>query len=187
MIKRNSHCAAAHGLSLIELVVALVISGIAISLALFSWTFIARHTTLQKRKSTFYAQTELAASLIAGDIRTSPHVLLFGDNAITLVARNGEDTLTYRLDNDTLRKNDTAVQFLSEGAKVVRFSIEKDKAWPSPALGPPGSPEEPQDMVLVVTLGTQDRTGLTSEIRSKVKIRYVEEAGNVLNKSKWNY
>jgi prepilin-type N-terminal cleavage/methylation domain-containing protein len=187
MIKRNSRCAGRGGLTLIELVVALVISGIVISLAMFSWTFISRHTTLQKRKSTFYSQTEQAAALIANDIRTSPHVLLFDDKAITLVARNGGDTLTYRLDGDTLRKNDAAVRFFSEGAKVVRFSIEKDKAWPSPALDPPGSPPEPQDIVLIVTLRTQDRTGLTSEIRSSVKIRYAEEEGNVDNKFKWNY
>jgi prepilin-type N-terminal cleavage/methylation domain-containing protein len=187
MIKCNNRCAGIGGLTLIELIVALVVSGIAISLALFSWTYISRHTTLQKRKSAFYAQTEQAAALIASDIRTSPHVLLFDDKAITLVARNNGDTLTYRLDGDTLRKNDTTVRYFSEGAKVVRFSIEKDKSWPPPAIGPPGSPPEPQDMVLIITLRTQDRTGITSEIKSSVKIRYAEEEENVQNKFKWNY
>ena len=187
MTNRSSRCAGKGGLTLIELVVALVISGIVISLAMFSWTFISRHTTLQKRKSAFYAQTEQAAALIANDIRTSPHVLLFDDKAITLVARNNGDTLTYRLDGDTLRKNDAAVRYFSEGATVARFSIERDKTWPAPAVGPPGSPPEPQDMVLIITLRTRDRTGLTSEIRSSVKIRYAEEEENVNNKFKWNY
>lgn len=187
MIKRNSRCAGTGGLTIIELTIALVISGIVISLVLFSWTYISRHTTLQKRKSAFYAQTEQAAALIANDIRTSPHVLFFDDKAITLVARNGGDTLTYRLAGDSLCKNDTAVRFFSEGSKVVRFSIEKDKASPPPVLGPPGIPPEPQDMVLVVTLRTQDRTGLTSEIRSSVKIRYAEDENVGNNKSKWNY
>jgi hypothetical protein len=109
-------------------------------------------------------------------------VLFFDDKVITLVSRTSGDTLTYRLTDDTLRKNDTAVRFFSEGAKVVRFSIEKDKAWPSPALGP----AEPQDIVLVITLRTQDRTGTASEIRSSVKIRYAEEE-NGNTKFKWNY
>jgi prepilin-type N-terminal cleavage/methylation domain-containing protein len=186
MKKRNSRCAGACGITLIELIVALVISGIVISGAMFSWTFISRHTTLQKRKSAFFAQTELAASLIANDIRTSPHVLFFDDNAITFVARNGGDTLTYRLTGDSLRKNDTAQRFFSEGATVVRFSIEKDKSWPLPATGPAGEPAQPQDIVLIITLRTQDRTGITSEIRSSVKIRYTE-GENANNRFKWNY
>jgi hypothetical protein len=154
---------------------------------MFSWTFISRHTTLQKRKSTFYTQTEQAAALIANGIRTSPHVLFFDENAITLVARSGGDTITYRRAGDSLCKNDTALRFFSEGSRVVRFSIEKDKASPPPALGPPGSPPEPQDIVLIVTLRTQDRTGLTSEIKSSVKIRYAEDENVGNYKSKWNY
>jgi prepilin-type N-terminal cleavage/methylation domain-containing protein len=187
MTKCNSRRARTGGLTLIELVVALFISGIVISAAMFSWTFISRHTTLQKRKSAFYAQTEQAAALIVNDIRTSPHVLFFDDNAITLVARNGGDTLTYRLTGDSLRKNDIAVRFFSEGATPVKFSIEKDKSASSSSTGPASDPRAPQDIIIVITLRTQDRTGLTSEIRSSVKIRYAEEEGNVNNKFKWNY
>jgi prepilin-type N-terminal cleavage/methylation domain-containing protein len=175
------------GITLVELLVALVISGIVISGAMFSWTFISRHTTLQKRKSAFFAQTEQAAALIANDIRTSPHVLFFDDNTITLVARTSGDTITYRLTGDSLRKNDAAVRFFSEGATPVKFSIEKDKSASSSPSGLTSDPRVPQDIVLIVTLGTRDRTGLTSEIRSSVKIRYAEEEGKVNNKFKWNY
>jgi len=72
-------------MTLVELVVALSIGSILVSLVLFSWTFMARHTVLQKRKSMFYAQTELAASMVAGDVRRSSQVIAFDAGSITFV------------------------------------------------------------------------------------------------------
>ncbi|HUI91694.1 MAG TPA: type II secretion system protein [Chitinivibrionales bacterium] len=186
MRPRPSRPAAKGGFTIIEFIVAIVISGIAISLALFSWTFISRHTTLQKRKSAFYAQTEQAAALISNDIRTSPQVIYFNDQGITFLSRGNGDTVTYRLDSDTLRKNDTAVRYFSEGAIPVKFSIEKDQTAPLPSPSRADSCA-PQDIALIITLGAKDRTGLTSEIRSRVKIRYTVEEGVEYSRAKWNY
>jgi Tfp pilus assembly protein FimT len=174
----------ASGVSLVELVVAMFIAGVVISIVMSSWTFVARHTELQKRKSEFYAQTEQMGSIIANEIRTSPRVILFDASGITFVASRGGDTVTYRLNNDSLRKNGAAIPFVADGATVVKFSIEKEEMPRAPV--PPGEQNETQDLTLVVTLGTQDRTGLTSEIRNRVKTRYVE-AADAFEKNQWNY
>lgn len=172
------------GLTLIELSVALFIGGVVISLVLFSWGFVARHTLLQKRKSAFYTQTELAASIIANEIRTSPRVLFFDNGAVTFIASRGGDTVTYRFSSDSLRKNGSALPPAMEGSKVTQFSVEKDKASP-PAI-PLTQKSEPQDIVLVITLGMQDRTGISSVIKNRVTIRY-EEDQDISFKNKWNY
>ncbi len=172
------------GVTLIELVVAMAIAGIVISLTLASWTFIAKHTTLGKRKSEFYSQAEQTGSLIAHDIRTSLMVISFDKSAITFITGKGGDTITYAFDGDTLRKNGAAVRFVSEGAAVVRFSIEKDDAASTPAARPLASPSGAQDIVLTVTLGMKDRAGAVSEIPSSVKVRCAP-LGDLYNKNKF--
>jgi prepilin-type N-terminal cleavage/methylation domain-containing protein len=172
------------GFTLVEMVIALFMAGIVISLAMFSWTFFSRHTMFQQHKSLFYAQTEQAASIIANDIRTSPHVIFFDPNAITFIASRGGDTVTYRLSSDSLRKNNVPLPYFSDGARAVKFSVERE--GPAPAVAAPGEQTPPQDVAIVVTLAAQDRTGIISEIRNRMMIRYAEE-NNAGDRSRWNY
>ncbi len=168
------------GITVVEAVIVLFIVGMVLSLVMFSSAFVARSALLQKRKSMLHAQTEQAASTIANDIRTSQQVIFFDPGGITFIASGG-DTVTYRLSNDSLRKNGATFPFVSDGAKVVKFSIEKE--------GPPsasGEQNQPQDVMLVVTVGAKDRTGTTSEVRSRVTVRYAVDT-NAADKSKWNY
>jgi type II secretory pathway pseudopilin PulG len=168
------------GVTVVEVVVALFILGAIMSLVMFSWTFFARSTLLQKRKSALRAQTEQVASVIVSDIGTSPRVIFFDPGGITFIASGG-DTATYRLSNDSLRKNGAAIPFGSGGARVVKFAIEKETP-----LSVPVEQNQPQDAALVVTLGAKDRTGVTSEVRNRVTIRYTEDT-SATDKRKWNY
>jgi prepilin-type N-terminal cleavage/methylation domain-containing protein len=173
------------GVTLLELIVAMFIASIVISLALTSWTFISRHTTLGKHKSEFHSQAEQTASRIVNAIRTSESVLFFDNNSILFIAGRGVDTISFTFDGDTLRENGDAVRFVTEGAKVVRFSIEKDAAASAPTERPI-LPGEPQDIVLTVILGMLDRTGASSEIPGTVKIRYAPQ-DNISSMSTWNF
>jgi prepilin-type N-terminal cleavage/methylation domain-containing protein len=180
------------GVTLIELVVAMVIAGIVISLTLASWTFISKHTTLGQHKTEFLSQTEQTASLIVNSIRRSEQVISFDKNAISFIAGIGGDTVTYAFDGDTLRKNGAPVQFVTEGARVVRFSVEKDEAASMPSARPLASAQsaqsaqDAQDIVLTITLGMKDRTGAASEIPSSVKIRLVPPT-DPYNKSRFTF
>jgi prepilin-type N-terminal cleavage/methylation domain-containing protein len=174
------------GVTLVELVVAMAIAGIVISLTLASWTFISRHTTLGKHKAEFLSQTEQTASLIVNSIRRSEQVISFDKNTISFIAGSGGDTVTYAFDGDTLRKNGDAVQFVTEGATVVRFSVEKDEAASTPSARSLASPLDAQDIVLTVTLGMKDRSGASSEIPSSVKIRFVPP-GDPYNKNRFTF
>jgi prepilin-type N-terminal cleavage/methylation domain-containing protein len=169
------------GVTLVELVVAMAIAGIVISLTLTSWTLIAKRTTLGKHRSGFYSQTEQAQRIIVDGVRKSSRVISFDKSAITFVADAG-DTVSYAFDGDTLRKNGAALQFVTEGGKVVRFSVEKDSAASPPALS-----LTEQDIMLTITLGMKDRTGAGSEILSSVKIRYAPQNDLNNNKSRLHF
>jgi hypothetical protein len=171
------------GITVVEAVVILFIVGMGLSLVIFSSAFVASTSLLQKRKSTLHAQTELAASAIANDIRTSQQVIFFNPGGITFIASGG-DTVTYRFSRDSLRKNGATFPFVSDGAKVVKFSIEKE--GPPLDSATPGEQNQPQDVELIVTLGTKDRTGTMSEARGRVTVRYAVDT-NTADKSKWNY
>jgi prepilin-type N-terminal cleavage/methylation domain-containing protein len=163
------------GVTLIELVVAMSIAGIVVSLALASWTLIAKHTALEKHKTEFQSQAEQTGSLIVNAVRNSDKVLLFGKNAITFVDGRSGDTVSYSFDADTLRRNGTAVPFVTQGTTVVRFSVEKDEAASAPMSRQGGLPGSWQDMVLCITVGMQDRNGATSEIAYSARVRFVPD------------
>jgi|GEM_PF-3687653 hypothetical protein len=70
---------------------------------------------------------------------------------------------------------------MSCGAKVVTFSVEQEDA---PNAMSPRS--DCQDMVLVLTLETQLRPGITSEIKSKIKTKYTGDSTAGIGNG-WNY
>ncbi len=167
------------GFTLVELVVALSITAIVITLVMFSWTFLLRHTTKQEQKAAFGAQIDLAASLIANDIQRASEVISFDNNSIAFVPVNG-DTVLYRLRNDTLVKNDTAFSPLANGVTVLRFSVAEEK---QPSVVQAGI----RNTVLTITLGARDRTGIETEIRSRVMVRLSGDSLGPAGSRAWNY
>jgi len=173
MVKTSTEAGTRHGFTMVELVVAMAIAAIVISLTLASWTFISRHTTLTRRASEFHSQAEQAAFIIVNSLRTSEKVLSFDKSTITFVAGRSGDTVSYSFDNDSLRKNGTAVTFVQDGIAVVKFGVERNEAASAPAARPLATPEDARDLVLTITLAMRDRAGALSEIPSEVKVRYV--------------
>jgi len=174
----QQHDKLSRGVTLVELVVALSISGIVISLVMFSWTFVARHTETQKRKAQFHAQSELVASIVANDVRRASQVISFNENSITLVAPTG-DTVSYCLRNDSLIKNDSIPQPISDNAKVTKFSVEAEGQASTTSSGA-------QNAMLDITLGTQDISGIASEIRNRVNVQLSSDSAGRAERS-WNY
>jgi prepilin-type N-terminal cleavage/methylation domain-containing protein len=172
MAKTSKRRYSRNGFTLVELVVAMVISGIVITMALVSWAFISRHTTLTRRTSEFRAQAEQASFIVVNGVRTSEKVLSFDRSAITFVAAKSGDTVSYSFANDSLRKNGTPVRFVQDNVAVVKFLVEKNEAASAPSAGQLAAPDEPRDMVLTITLGVRDRAGALSEIPSEVKVRF---------------
>ncbi len=170
-----------------ELMIAIAMSGIVIGLAMFTWTYISRHTTLQKQKSLFYSQAEAIAAGIANTVRTSPNVISYSTNAITCVDKNHGDTVTYELYGDSLRKNTVGIPCVAEGARFTTFAIE-EKAIPIQL--PPGAvyDEKKQiDVLLVLTLGMENGTGLSCTVPMQIKVKKPLDNTGISARGLWNF
>jgi prepilin-type N-terminal cleavage/methylation domain-containing protein len=173
------------GVTLIELMVALSIAGITIGLVLFSWTFIARHTTIQKRKALLYSQTEAMITRVASEVRASPLVVSFSADSIGFVSQKTGDTVSYRWLGDTLYRKGTAVPIVPRCARVVRFSVEEDRESSDRQYAQQLSKGEKPDIVLVLTLGLKDCFGTTSVVPQRVKVRQPDNLAPA--GSGWNF
>jgi prepilin-type N-terminal cleavage/methylation domain-containing protein len=174
------------GVTLIELVVSMSIAGIVFASVMFSWTYISRHTTIQQRKSIFAAQAEQAASLIANDIRKSPGVVFVEPHAIAYLSPIGDDTTRYYFDNDSLRKNNAAVQLVVPCAKIVQFTIEKQDS--TMASAPSDAAQDRQrDIILLVTLGMHDCFDNNSVVRLVVRVKQLANGALLSGSRTWNW
>jgi len=175
------------GVTLLELMVAISISGIVIGLAMFSWTFISQHTTMQKRKSLFYSQTEAIAAGIANTVRTSSQILSYSANTITCIDKNHGDTVTFEMNGDSLRKNMIAIPCLAEGARFSKFTIEEKTIPIETSSGVLSDEQKQPDVLLVLTLGMEDRTGMTCIVPMQIKVKkpldHIENAAAGI----WNF
>jgi hypothetical protein len=89
------------------------------------------------------------------------------------------DTVSYRLRNDSLVKNDSLFQPVSDGAKVTKFLVVEEGQASATSSGA-------QTAMLDITLGTQDIAGTASEIKNWVNV--ILSADSVGRAGKfWNY
>jgi prepilin-type N-terminal cleavage/methylation domain-containing protein len=174
------------GVTLVELVVALSIAGIVTGLVLFSWSFVSRHTTQQKRKALLYSQTENLIGSIVNEVRASSQIVSYGDDSIVFISSKSNDTVSYSRTADTLYRKGAAVHLVSQCSKVVRFSIEIDEEASGNQYDQQLSKGEQPDIVLVITLGVEDCFGASSVIPQKVKVHQPDDA-TLGNASKWNF
>jgi prepilin-type N-terminal cleavage/methylation domain-containing protein len=164
--------------SLIELMVALSLSGIAVTLVFYSWKYISHHTITQQRKTLFQTDADRIAQSIVAQIRKSPEVVTIAQNTVGFLSQNGSDTITYEFSGGVLRKNNTEVLCNSKGAKITQFSIENEVV--------PVEIGEPNSIMLILTVGFEDKFGNTSVIPLKVKATLSPERLNMLT-GKWNF
>lgn len=150
------------GFSILELLVATMLGALATSLVFFSWNYISRHTITQQRKTMFHAEADRLAQAIAQEIRKSPEIISWKDNAITFLSPTGVDTISYGISNGDLLKNEVPVSFAAPGAHVSQFTIEREN--PSNVL------DASKTMTLGITLVMQDNAGNASTIPLKVQV-----------------
>ncbi len=164
--------------TIIELMIALALSGIVVSMVFFSWNYIMRHTTIHQRKALFQAEADRIAQSIMGAIKKSPEIIAVKSNGIVFLSSNGLDTIVYECVNGDFRKNDTTVPCNAQDARITRFTVETgivDKGTNST-----------NSIVLSLSICLEDRFGNTSTIpltvRAAVPPSRLEDI-----KGKWNF
>jgi len=168
-----------HGMTIIELMVAMAMTAIVVSIIAVVWVNFTRHVVGQRRKSILHAELRQVLEGISTQVRRSTAVLAWHSTGITYVSPNNGDTIVYEYYADELFKNDLPVTFISQDAFVNNFSIDGS----DPA-------EDGSDIILLtisITLADDfgNQAGVRSQVAAKVIDEYAEEEDEEL--SGWNF
>ncbi len=169
------------GFAIVELMIALVLSGFVMTMVFYSWKYISDHTFRQQRKTLFQTEADRIAQTIISQIRKSPEVLRMTPTSISFLSPGSLDTIAYEFINGSFRRNETEIWSNDRSARIAQFSIEKE----NPSLVIDTSNSVP----ILVTMVFQDRFGNTSTIPLKVRAvmfpdRFTAEPGQLKG---WNY
>lgn len=158
------------GFSLLELLVAMALSGMVVTLVFFSWNHITHHTLTQRQKSMFQAEIVRVSEAIAAEIRKSPEVLSWKDNAITFIAPNGVDTVTYEQAYNGFMKNGAPLSLIVPGAFISQFMVAPES--PGDAL------DASKTVMLSISLTMQDNFGNSGVIPLQVRVNAPSDQTN---------
>lgn len=115
------------GITLVELIVAIVVSGLIVTVAYSSWIFLSRHTSEKKRQTQFRLETENIARSIISKIRRSSKVLYYDESSIVFLAPESKDTVRYSFNEEYLFYNEDTITYLSPGIRCVNFKVEQEE------------------------------------------------------------
>ncbi len=167
------------GVTLIELMVALVMTAIIVSIIFAVWGNFGRHVIIQRRKSVLHAEIRVVLESITSQLRRSPAVLAWHSSGITYVSPNNGDTIVYEFYTDELLKNDAPVILISQDAYISNFSVGESEV----------SGEMKEVTLLSVAMTVMDefynQISLNSQIA--VKILGEDEEGDDDELSGWNF
>ncbi len=168
-----------HGMTIIELMVAMAMTAIVVSIIAAVWINFTRHVVEQRRKSILHAELRQVLEGISSQVRRSPAVLACHSTGITYVSPNNGDTIVYEYYADELFKNDLPVTLISKDAFIHNFSIDES----DPA-------EDGSDIILLtISLTIADdfgnQAGIRSQVAAKVIDVYAEDEDDEL--SGWNF
>ncbi len=167
------------GVTLIELMVALAMTAIMVSIIFAVWGNFGRHVIRQRRKSVLHAETRVVLESITSQLRRSPAVLAWHTSGITYVSPTKNDTIVYEFYADELLKNDAPVTLISQDAYITNFSVGE----------PEVSGEEKELTLLSVAITITDEFNNQISINSQVavKIPGEDEEGEDEELSGWNF
>jgi type II secretory pathway pseudopilin PulG len=147
---------------LVELIVALVLAGMVMSMVFYSWRSISNHTIKQQRKTLFQAEADRIVRTLDRELRRSPGVMPVGANRVKLLRPEGSDTVDYNFEYGVFKKNDTAFWQDDGRARISRFDVEKEAA--------PMGEDTLSTVTLLITIGFTDRFGDSAEYPLKVRV-----------------
>jgi prepilin-type N-terminal cleavage/methylation domain-containing protein len=170
-----------HGFTIVELMIALVLSGFVMTMVFYSWNYISNHTITQQRRALFQTEADRIAQTIVFQIRKSPEVLRIASTSIAFLSPDGVDTIVYEFVNGSFRKNNRELWSSDHDARIIQFSIEQERSSPGP--------DTSNSIPLLLTIGLNDRFGNASVIPLKVRAIVVSDdfVTDAASARAWNF
>ena len=139
------------GFSLLELTIAILLSGLVISMVFYAWKYVSIHTIKQQQKTIFQSEADLIVQIIERDLRKSAGVVKLSSNRVVFLLPGGIDTVSYKLENGQFSKNDTVIWHDDNRARLCQFDIAVE--------APPVGADSAAPINLSLTIGFTDRFG----------------------------
>ena len=117
--KRNS------GVSIVELMMAIAMTSVIITVILSTWNNFNRHVFSQRRKSILRTEIKLISSTLTSQLRRSPGVIAYHSSGITYISPNNRDTIAYEFYTEELLKNDKSIRFVAQNAYINEFIVKE--------------------------------------------------------------
>jgi prepilin-type N-terminal cleavage/methylation domain-containing protein len=149
----------ADGLTLLELMVAISVSAILITLVLSSWNYINRHVLYQEHRGYLRNETARIADEIQLKLGRTSGVLGFTPNSVTLLEQDGGGVLEYAFDGKHLTKNGFPMHFGVHGGSITSFNLRNTSTIAGEYL------------LLEVTVSSQDKRDNRDTCRFTVNVR----------------
>lgn len=118
-IKINSN----KGMTLVELMVAMIVASIALVIIFYMWNTINRHVAVSRYKTQLETEANRLGLLIVNQIRKSPSIIQWSSHRIAMVHHNGSDTLDYYFNDSDLLLNGNKVNLLVSDTRVSVFGF----------------------------------------------------------------
>jgi Tfp pilus assembly protein PilE len=113
------------GVSIIELMMAIAMTSVIVTVVLSSWNNFTRHVFSQRRKSILRTEIKLISSTLASQLRRSPGIIAYHSSGITYISPTSEDTIAYEFNSEELLKNDKPIRFVAQNAYISEFIVEE--------------------------------------------------------------
>jgi hypothetical protein len=113
------------GVSIVELMMAIAMTSVIITVILSTWNNFNRHVFSQRRKSILRTEIKLISSTLTSQLRRSPGVIAHHPSGITYISPNNRDTIVYEFYAEELLKNDKPIRFVAQNAYINEFVVEE--------------------------------------------------------------
>jgi prepilin-type N-terminal cleavage/methylation domain-containing protein len=163
LLRKRNVC----GFTLLEIMIAMTLIGLVVSMVFYSWCYITRHTVSIQHGSAFQAEAYRMVQSVSTEIRKSPEIISVKSDGIRFMSSNGTDTVDYEYVNDKLYRNNIPVSYISPYTFMNRFLIGMEHDY-----GSSGNTFS----LLTITMGMNDSYGDTSLLSVKVRVDFQDNS-----------
>ncbi|MBD3393608.1 MAG: hypothetical protein GF410_16450 [Chitinivibrionales bacterium] len=121
---------AARGVTVLELMVAVTLGTVLVSMVYLAWSTIHGKAVRDRRADLFHSEALRLTTSISGQLRRSPRLLGWHGYGLSFVSAGTGDTLSYEWYGGKLLRNDTAIVLQSQASWVEQFDVSiEEEGW----------------------------------------------------------
>jgi Tfp pilus assembly protein PilE len=163
-----------HGVTLIELVFAMLCTTIVSGIVYLTWNHINQYTLVQNRKSALRSECFRIAKQISNQLHKAEAILQWDPHKILFTTSLKNDTFSYSFDGTSLEYNNSAITLTTPFSTVQQFLLENAN-----------TDNETQPYLFTCTITLGNASGDTASVKTTVLIQHKLENNASDNNFVW--